>query len=117
MQRFFIWLGKKLFPNARPTETKQSARPAVANRSDRPTNDPVRPAASIPKSAAEHAALRESGKHAVARQVQDKKSRKQEPELRLEGDTGAKAEDEEVFDPYNSGRFDRSKNWESRKRK
>jgi len=113
MQRFFMWLGRKLFPNAKPAAKKQqlsSSRPAGAGTHKSGTG---KPAATAPKSAAEHVELRESGKHAVQREV----ARKKEPELRLEGESILKKAEDEEFNPYNTGSFDRSKTWESRKRK
>jgi hypothetical protein len=114
MQRFLIWLGRKLFPNAKPASSTRPLSPSTPVRAgtDKPGSN--RPAVTVPKSAAEHVELRDSGKHAVQTEVAGKK----EPELRLEGESLLKKQDnEEEFNPYNSGSFDRSKTWESRKRK
>lgn len=113
MQRFFIWLGRKLFPNAKPAASEQPSSPSATHRTGTVDPDSRRPVPTAPKSTAEHIELRESGKHAVEKEVPKKK----EPELRLEGESLLKKPEEEEFNPYNTGSFDRSKNWESRKRK
>lgn len=114
MQRFFIWLGRKLFPNAKPAASEQPMSSATTGLAGTDEFGPGKPAVTPPRSAVEHVELRESGKHAVQTEV----GKKKEPELRLEGESLLnKAKEEEEFNPYNTGSFDRSKTWESRKRK
>lgn len=113
MQRFFVWLGRKLFPNANPAAKPQSKSARSASEAALPNAANSSPSTRMPKSATEHAQLRESGRHAVAKQVPKEKAR----ELQLEGETAPSSTEEDDFNPYNSGRFDRSKNWELRKGK
>ncbi len=121
-QQFLKWLGTRLFPREAP--------PA----SPRPVGVRVRPPSERPQAGAPRAAKREvvgfrsqvdgrieeagPGKNVLVRNRFVREDTGTHETLKILDETLLPPEEEEAgIDPYNTGRFDRAKHWETRFRK
>ena len=120
MKRFLSWLGGKFSPRSDPTP----ARP-------RPAGAHLRPHRSQPKQAvprrqpefvefdghvAGHIEELGPGKNVLVRNRYVREDTGTHETLRILDESGTDGEKEAGFDPYNTGNFDRSRNWEKRRK-
>ncbi|HEX7062252.1 MAG TPA: hypothetical protein VF200_09785 [Woeseiaceae bacterium] len=121
-QQFLKWLGTRLFPGETPPPSPQ------------PVGVRVRPPSERPQAAARPAAKPQvvgfrpqvsgkiedagPGKNVLVRNRFVREDTGTHETLKILDETLLKPEQEEVgIDPYNTGRFDRAKHWETRFRK
>ena len=114
MQRFIKWLASKISPDEEP-----------APRPLRHTGPRVRPKPAKPKPAAQPDDLEfigelggkivdgGRGKNVLVRNKYVREETGTHETLKIIDDSLVEADDEGGMDPYNTGRFDRSKSWDS----
>lgn len=125
MNRFLKWLGNKLFGDktAAARSLRQSgARMSPAARATRPAVSPAKPTKSLhaPEfGAAANASVDDAGhgKNVVMRTRFVREDTGTHDTLKILDESVLESDEEIGIDPYNTGRFDRSKSWNSRIRK
>ena len=119
MNRFLEWLGLKLFgKKVPPSEPLRQTGARMAPRSRPPK--PVQPV--VQK--VDYAAVREAtiedggpGKNVLIRNRLVREDTGTHDTLKIISDEVLETKEEYGLDPYNTGRFDRSKSWDSQNRK
>lgn len=123
MQRFLIWLGNKLFPEDEPAE------PELRSSGVRPAPRPVKPVRVRPKPKVEPPPAEFSaqvggkiedggpGKNVLVRNKYVREDTGTHETLKIIDDSVLEHPEEDGIDPYNTGRFDRSKSWDSSRTK
>lgn len=120
MQQFLKWLGTRLFPRETAPEpplrqTGVRVRPQSAR--------PAAPTATRPKTVRFDAGVNGTiadggpGKNVLMRSRYVREDTGTHDSLKILDASLLEAEEETGIDPYNTGRFDRAKSWESRSRK
>jgi len=126
MNRFLKWLGNKLFPTSKARESalRQTIRSAKTAR-PRPKvrtapEKAVAPGAAEPDHEIGTIGGRIEdggpGKNVLIRNKYLREDSGTHDNLRILDDSILESDDEDGLDPYNTGRFDRSKNWQFRNR-
>jgi hypothetical protein len=119
MKRFLTWLGSKLFPKEAKQESilYQTTRRGNA-KSKRPTpKTPGGDKLDLDTTLGGHIEDGGPGKNVLVRNKYVRDDTGVHETLKIIDDSLAEDEDEAGGDPYNTGRFDLSKFWGSRKRK
>ena len=126
MNRFLKWLGNKLSPakDAPESALNQTIRSAPAVRvrpkprpaAKKTVSDTVEYAAEIGKIGG-RIADGGPGKNVLIRNKYLREDSGTHDNLKILDDSVLDSEEEDGLDPYNTGRFDRSKNWQFRNRK
>lgn len=119
MNRFLTWLGSKLFPNKAASESvlRQATRRA------KPVPTPPRPGATHAKLVDFDSELGGRiddggpGKNVLIRNKYVREDTGTHETLKIIDDSLLEEEEEPGIDPYNTGRFDRSKSWNLRSKK
>ena len=131
MQRFLKWLGNLLFPsrsepalrqtNAPLRVVRPAARPAATRRppaatETAPDPSPANEPELIDFEAGLDGRIEEvgPGKNVLVRNKYLREDTGTHETLKIIDDTAGDSVDEDGFDPYNTGRFDRSKKWKRR---
>ncbi len=125
MKRFIKWLGSKFSPkkNARDPDLRQTG--AHMRNTGRFQPDPkARPRQAVPKRQPEFVDIDPHvigriedggpGKNVLIRNKYLREDTGTHDTLRILDDSLLDTEEEEGFDPYNTGQFDRSRNWDKR---
>lgn len=117
MQQFLKWLGSKLFPREAASQpplrqTGVRVRPLSA-RPEAPRPKAVKFASSVNGTIADGG----PGKNVLIRNKFVREDTGTHDSLKILDASLLEAEEESGIDPYNTGRFDRAKSWESRSRK
>jgi hypothetical protein len=121
MKRFFNWLADKISPQKAPPKPglKQTGQHAI------PKNAPAKQA--VPRSQPEYVEFDSNvdgqidsagpGKSVLKRNKYIREDTGTHETLSIIDDSLKTSTDEENFDPYNTGQFDRSRTWDKRFRK
>ncbi len=126
MNRFLKWLGNKLFPakEARKSALNQaisSAKPVGVRPKPRPARkQPASISVDFDSEIVEISGRIEDGgpgKNVLVRNKYLREDSGTHDNLKIVDDTAQESDQEDGLDPYNTGRFDRSKNWQFRTRK
>jgi len=127
MNRFLKWLGNKLFPakEAPRSALRQTIRSAKPVRPRPKVNTPQKnsptPDARAPDQEIGTVGGRIEdggpGKNVLVRNKYMREDSGTHDNLSILDDSILESDDEDGLDPYNTGRFDRSKNWQFRNRK
>jgi hypothetical protein len=124
MNRFLKWLGTKLFGEkaaAAQSLGQTGARMSPAARASRPAVSPSKPTKlQIPEfDATVSGSIDDAGpgKNVLIRNRFVREDTGTHDTLKILDDSVLESDDEIGIDPYNTGRFDRSKSWNSRTRK
>ena len=125
MQRFIKWLGSKLFPEKRDPKLRQSGirpKPKLAvkpARSRQAQNDAKTKKEAVNFNSDLQGRVEDAGpgKNVLIRNKYLREDTGTHDSLKIIDDSIIDTGEETGFDPYNSGRFDRAKNWHSRTRK
>lgn len=122
MQRFFNWLGIKLFSEKPDPKLRQSGirpKPKMAVKSARPRK--TGSVAKIETDAVDFTSDLQGrvedagpGKNVLIRNKYLREDTGTHDSLKIIDDSIIDTGEEAGFDPYNTGRFDRAKNWNSR---
>lgn len=119
MNRFLEWLGRKLFGRKAPPP-REPLRQTGARMAPRPR--PAKPATLAPQ--VEQVAAFEGtiedggpGKNVLIRNRLIREDTGTHETLKIISDEVLESTEEYGLDPYNTGRFDRSKSWDSQNRK
>lgn len=123
MQQFLKWLGMKLFPNrAQPAPPRPPVGVRVRPSAPRPgAARPARP--TRPRSVGFNPEVNGRiadggpGKNVLVRNRFVREDSGTHETLKILDDSLLEAEEQAGIDPYNTGRFDRAKHWETRFRK
>lgn len=118
MNRFLEWLGQKLF--GRKVPPRESLRQTGARVVPRPR--PARPAAPAPRldpAESFEGTIEDGGpgKNVLIRNRFVREDTGTHETLKIISDDVLESKEEYGLDPYNTGRFDRSKSWDSQNRK
>jgi len=119
MKRFLTWLGSKLFPKEAKQESVlyQTTRRGNA-KSKRPTpKTPDADVVDLDTTLGGHVEDGGPGKNVLVRNKYVRDDSGFHETLKIIDDSHAEDEDESGGDPYNTGRFDRSKFWNLRNKK
>lgn len=118
MKRFFDWLAKKKAPQASPRPNIAPSGRSVAR---------AKPKQAVPSPQPEFVDLDESfsgrienrgpGKNVLIRNKYIREDTGTHETLTILDDASIESDDEDGIDPYNTGQFDRSRNWDKRFRK
>lgn len=123
MQRFLSWLGNKLFQKDEPEETE------LRRSGARVMPKPVAPVRVRPKPAVEEPPAEFTsevggkiedggpGKNVLVRNKYVREDTGTHETLKIIDDSVLEPPEEDGIDPYNTGRFDRSKSWDSSRTK
>ena len=122
MQRFLNWLGKKLFsekpdPKLRQSGIRPKPKPAVKSVRPRKTGRVAKKEADAVDFTSDLQGRVEDagpGKNVLIRNKYLREDTGTHDSLKIIDDSIIDTGEEVGFDPYNTGRFDRSKNWNSR---
>ena len=124
MNRFLKWLGQKLFrrkptPNTTLKQTLGRPRPADSTRPGPNTTQAAadssgRRRADADSTKAAHIEDGGPGKNVYVRNKYIREDSGTHETLKIVDDSLVEDEDEDGLDPYNTGRFDRSKTWKLR---
>jgi hypothetical protein len=122
MKRFLKWLGSTLFPEKPDPELGQSGirpTPGVSLKSDssgRPGNKDGTSPEKVDFSSELQGRIEDGGpgKNVLIRNKYIREDTGTHETLKIIDDSLTKDGDDEGFDPYNTGRFDRAKNWNTR---
>lgn len=119
MQRFLKWLGLKLFPKKPEPELRQTGiRPKLKNRpgSQRPQVTKTRRADTVNFDAELQGRIEDggAGKNVLIRNKYIREDTGTHDTLKIIDASLIETGEETGFDPYNTGRFDRARNWNSR---
>lgn len=125
MQRFLKWLGKKLFPkkpNPKLRQTGIRAKPKLPPRREQENFQQaadVRNEEVIDFDADVPGRIEDGGpgKNVFVRNKYVREDTGTHEKLKIINDSLVNSDEEDAFDPYNTGRYDRSKNWNSRSSK
>ncbi len=119
MQRLFKWLARKIFPDkAAPKRARRRTgdkrvpprQPAPKPvRQPRPKTEPVGYAAEVGGQIEDGG----PGKNVLVRNKYVREDTGTHEKLTIVDDSLLQADDDDGLDPYNTGRFDRSKSWDS----
>jgi hypothetical protein len=119
MNRFLEWLGLKLFGRKAPPDESLHHTGRRMSPMPRPAR-PVPPAAPpVDYSAAVGGRIEDGGpgKNVLIRNRFVREDTGTHDTLKILDDSVLESDEEYGLDPYNTGRFDRSKSWDSRNRK
>lgn len=122
MQRFLKWLGSKLFPGKPDPQLRRSgirpkSKPSIkAVKSRRSENVAKKPAEAANFSSELQGRVEDGGpgKNVLIRNKYLREDTGTHDTLKIIDDSIIDTGEETGFDPYNTGRFDRAKNWNSR---
>jgi hypothetical protein len=123
MNNFLKWLGNRLFgkrPAAGEPLRQTGSRVSPIPRAARPNPQPLPASASkLEFDAALHGKIEDAGpgKNVLIRNRFVREETGTHDTLKILDDSLLESEDDFGLDPYNTGRFDRSKSWDSRNRK
>lgn len=113
MQRLFKWLGSRFFPGDTVVEKRQ---PRQVARAIPRTRSKVPPKRKPTRYSSEIGGKIEDGgpgKNVLVRNKYLREDSDSKDGLNLLDDVNSEADDGSGIDPYNTGRFDRSKSWDS----
>lgn len=122
MQRFLKWLGLKLFPKTPEPKLRQTGilpKPRGLSTKERMKRQPaveLADSGSIELDTNLQGRIEDGGpgKNILIRNKYVREDTGTHDTLRIVNDSLIETGEEAGFDPYNTGRFDRSKNWNSR---
>ncbi len=122
MQRFLKWLGMKLFPQSQKPTLRQTGilpKPKKSNRPGplgQPRCDLPFQANSVEFDAEVQGRVEDGGpgKNVLIRNKYLREDTGTHESLKILDDSMIDSGEESGFDPYNTGRFDRSRNWNTR---
>lgn len=133
MQQFLKWLGMKLFPKRAEPPPRPPVRVRVRPPAQRPGQAPRQSAARRPAAARPRPAARRPvafhpeldgrivdggpGKNVLVRNRFVREDSGTHETLKILDESALGQDEEPGIDPYNTGRFDRAKHWETRFRK
>lgn len=116
MQRFLKWLGLKLFPKKQEPKLRQTGiipRPKNSKRRDSAVI-PEAPFVDFDSELQGRIADGGPGKNILVRNKYVREETGTHESLKIVDESIISIDEEDGFDPYNTGRFDRSRNWNSR---
>ena len=122
MQRFIEWLGLKLFPRkSQPKPRLNGIRAKSKPAPNRSRKEPVDGArkngpSSVDFDSEVHGRIEDGGpgKNVLIRNKYVREDSGTHDNLKIIDESLLVPDEEDGFDPYNTGRFDKSKNWNSR---
>ena len=119
MNRFLVWLGLKLFGSKSPPSEPLRQTGARMAPKPRPPKPVPPPPPKIDRSTVIESTIEDGGpgKNVLVRNRLVREDTGTHDTLKIISDEVFESKEESGLDPYNTGRFDRSKSWDSQNRK